>query len=902
MDAQGRAARNRVRPLAAAVMVLLAAPGLADSNLPPVRYDIPAQDASSALLALASASQLTLAAASSELEGIQTRPVVGQYTPDEALRLMLADTALVATVTNEGRITVRRARPTAAVVMSTALAQLQPAAPAPAPSAESADAGGGAAEPQLGEVVVTARMRAENLQEVPLSITALSGEQLQRANVQSLRDVANLTPGLTLQGDDSEREQRPTIRGLSFDGTYGDESNVATFLDGIYLSNPNAVSLGILDFERIEVVKGPVSALYGRNAFSGAINYVSRQPTDARELRVELTAGSRDRYKALASVSGPIVENVLAARLTAGYDTYDGSYADKVTGTKLGGFEKKNADVALRYTPTERIAVTAGFYYGDDSFDMPPLVRLPRNCAPGPAGFTAFCGEVPDGNDLPGPQAPGNVPDYAAGNARDVRGARAKASFDLDALKVDLLAGWFDADVHNFAELNALRDGLPYRLVPGPGTVNLSTYLGNVVNTSDTSWEIRLSSDDDQRLRWATGGFFFRSSQLLQANVSVNAGPIPAGQRIVCPANLACLWSTPDGSPSGDRTAGTGHTEQTSIFGSLEYDLTDRLTLSAEARRTKEQKDSNIGSIAGAPGVDPDGPAGKDETWWFTTPRFTVNFRFTDDVMVYGSAAKGVKAGGFNQRASIPSEVGYDPETNWTYEIGAKSGLFDGRVRANLALFYIDWKGLQVQGPSENPNELGFVTKNFGSVRATGGEFELAMKVAPGATLNLGLAYTNPEFQEDAFDFAGVLTCSRIPSCATRIVTVATPQGPRQTVSLEGLQRRRSSEWQGLAKFDMSRALTGEWEWFGNATYSYTSKQYQALANYNWIGARNLLGVRAGVQRGEHRLMAWVENALDDRTPLSGGLGNIELNALVLTPLATLPDKRRFGITLATRF
>jgi iron complex outermembrane receptor protein len=902
MNSTVQSTAGRARPLVAAILVLLAARAVADSSLAPVRYDIPAQDAASALLALASVSRLTLAAAAADLKGIQTRAVVGDYTPDEALRLMLADTALVATVTGEGRITVSRARPVAAMNADTVLAQLQPQVRPTEPRRESADIPAAGDDPQLDEVVVTARMRSENLQEVPLSITAISGDQLQRANVQSLRDVANLTPGLTLQGDDSEREQRPTIRGLSFDGTYGDESNVATFLDGIYLSNPNAVSLGIIDFERIEVVKGPVSALYGRNAFSGAINYVSRQPSDARELRVELTAASRNRYKALASASGPLVEGVLGARLTAGYDTYDGGYEDDVNGTQLGGFEKKNADLALRYTPTERITLTAGFYYGDDSFDMPPLVRLTRNCAPGPAGFTQYCGEVPDGKDMARPQAPANVPGYAAGNAREVRGARAKASFDLGGVNLDLLGGWFDADVHNFAELNALRDGLPYTLVPGPGTVNLSTYLGNVVNTSDTSWELRFSSRNDGRLRWAAGGFLFRSSQLLQANVAVNAGPIPAGRRIVCPANLACLWSTQDGSPSADRTSGTGHTEQTSAFASLEYDLTERLTLSAEARHTKEWKDSNIASIAGAPGVDPDGPGGKDETWWFTTPRFTANFKVSDDVMLYASGAKGVKAGGFNQRASIPSEIGYDPETNWTYEIGAKNSLFDGRVRANVALFYIDWKGLQVQGPSENPNEIGFVTKNFGSVKAKGGELEVAMTVARGATVNLGLAYTNPEFQDDAFDFAGVLTCSRIPTCAPRIVTVATPQGPRQTVSLDGLQRRRSSEWQGTAMFDMSRALTGDWEWFGNATYSYTSKQYQALANYNWIGARNQLGLRAGVQRGHHRLTAWVENALDDRTPLSGGLGNIELNALVLTPLATLPDKRRFGVTLATQF
>jgi outer membrane receptor protein involved in Fe transport len=226
----------------------------------------------------------------------------------------------------------------------------------------------------------------------------------------------------------------------------------------------------------------------------------------------------------------------------------------------------------------------------------------------------------------------------------------------------------------------------------------------------------------------------------------------------------------------------------------------------------------------------------------------------------------------------------------------------DGRVRANIALFSIDWKDLQVQGPSDNPNELGFVTKNFGSVKATGGEFEVAMLIARGASVNLGVAYTNPEFQSDAFNYGSVLACSRLPSCAPRITTVQTPQGPRQAVSLNGLLRRRASEWQGTAQLNFERPLTDTWDWFTNATYAYSSLQYQPIENYNWIGSRNDLGVRAGVQQGDLRISLWVENALDDSTAYLGGDGNIELNTFGRTPSATLPDQRRYGLTVSTRF
>ncbi len=866
------------------------------------RYDIPAQDAAAALLTLAQASRLTLAAAATDLEGIQTRPVVGEFTPSEALRLMLADTKLVAVVSSDGRITVTRARTTVALVPDARLAQLAPAAPAPsavAPPAPPADAAPG---DQLGEIVVTARKRAENLQVVPLSITALTAEALSNAGVENLRDVSYLTPGLTVQGDDTERDARPTIRGLNFQGDRGAEGNVAVFLDGVYISNAAALSFGLMDFARVEVVKGPQSALYGRNAFSGAINYVSRIPEDAFSGRVEATVGTDARYRGLATVGGPLGER-FSAKLAIGYDTYDGQYRDAVNGKQLGGFEKKGADLVYRLRATDWLTFDGGLYYADDVFGLPTIAPVPYNCAAaaGTTNFTQVCGDVSDGESLLPLRAPTIVPRSASGNTREVRHARLKSTAEFEPVQFDLLLGWFDVDATDFSELNALREGLPYQLTPGPGTVNLNSFLGGKVLTSDFSVEARLASDAERRLRWQVGGFSYRSSQDVIIDASVNSTPIPAGQQIVCPARLACIWQTPGGEPSALKTVTEGEVRQASGFASLEFDVVDDLTVLGELRYTRERKIADTLSNAALPGVDPDG-AGKRETWSFWNPRFSVTWRLTPDSTLYASAAKGTKAGGFNGNATAPVDFSYEPESNWTYEIGAKNTFFGGRLRANLAVYHIDWTGLQVQGPSSDPRTTAFVVKNLGSVTANGAELELAGSIGEGLTLVGGVSYTDPTYNDDAFDFTGVATCRLVPSCAPRVVTVPTPQGPRAAVSLDGLLQQRVSQWQVTTRLEATRPLNVDWRAFGAFGYALQSKQYQQIQNLRWVGNRHVGDLRAGVEYRNLRVTAWAENLFDDLTPYVGGGSNIRLNTLTFGALATVPEGRRYGVSAVVRF
>ncbi|HEY6644432.1 TonB-dependent receptor [Povalibacter sp.] len=866
---------------------------------------IEAQPLRQALSEFAKQTGLQLIYASDDAEGHIARQVANGLTPAEALEQMLDGTGLAYEFVNNR--TVRIYSPPAFQKISTTdrAGFTRVAAEnfsSDVPSQSSATEAKGAT---LEEIIVTSRKTEENLQEVPLAITALSSAALENAGVRSIAGVVALTPGLSVNGDSQERGMQPSIRGLSFAGGAGQEGNVAVMLDGIYIANAGAMSLGLMDFERVEIVKGPQSALYGHNAFAGAINYVSKAPPDKLEGKVEVRAGDYDTFSSTASVGGPLVEGLLAARVAVGYDEAGGFFKDPVNGKELGGHEKKNASFSARLTPNDWSTYDLGLYYGDDIFGRRMRANFDYNCAPEDGEFTYYCGELPSTESVLPLVAPNYEPSDAAGNGREVKHARLKATYDLDAVKVDVIFGMFDVKSFNYSEYHGVRDGVPFGLVGG-GTVNLPGFFGNKFNNKDYSGEIRVSSHENQPLRWATGVYFYDKDQEVLTNIAYDSDPIPAGREVICPGGYACNWLTPGGRTDGfgGRTLGT--TTQTSVFGSLAYDVTDALTVSAEARYTYEEKTSNVITNAIRPGDDADGPDGQEGDWDFVNPRFTANYKLTDDHMLYASAAKGTKAGGFNSSATLADEITYGPENNWTYEIGAKNTLLDGRMRLNVAAFYVDWTELQIDVDSKDLTNPGGVTQNFGSVTAMGGEIEVAAQLFQGVLLNAGVAYTNPEFNDDAYDYGGVDLCLLLPAtCGTRVITDApSPIGPVSAVRLDGLIRPQVSEWQYTLGLDVRQPLLDTWDWFANVNYKYESKQFTEVNNETWVPARHNVGLQLGVENDHLRVTFWAQNLTDDLTPYStgGGQGLTRWNDFSSVPAMDVSSGRRVGATVNYSF
>jgi len=794
------------------------------------------------------------------------------------------------------------ASPAFAQAQATPKAQSQaaPAAPKAAPAASSG----------LEEIVVTARRTGENLQVVPLAITALTANALEKATVREIRDIAMLTPGLAIAGDGSEAKQQPMIRGLSFTGDSTTESNVAVMLDGIYMANSAAFSLGLMEFQRVEVVKGPQSALYGHSAFGGAINYVTKDPPSQFGGNVQVRGATDDTYAGKVTVGGPVIDGVLSIRGGFNFDHTGGTYKDAVNGKVIGGFEKKDIDFLALYTPNNWSTYKFGFYFGDDVFGLPMAASFPNNCAPNAAGvLIQYCGQLPSGSSLAAGIQASTIqpPGGGTANNRDIKHARLSASYDLDIGKLDVNTGWFQVYDYLFGELFGIRDGVTLPLAGTPaGSVKMQVFSGAAQNNSDYSGEVRLSSKAGGRLNWAFGGYFYQTAQSLFTYIGVNGDAIPAGRSIVCPAatNLACILQT----PGGERTKRPGlsvfNNQQQSYFGSLAYDILDQLTVSAEARYTNEYKYGNVIDVVTAPGTDPDGFIGQKAVFRYWNPRFTATYKLTSDNLLYASAAKGSKSGGFNTRAILASELAYNPENNWTYEIGSKNSFFDNKMRVNAAVFISKWTDLQILVPSSSLIGSA-VTQNYGAMTAKGGELEVAARVLEDIGVNAGIAYADPKFDAGTYDYSNFALCRSIPTCAPLTITNApSPRGPVSAVKLEGLVRQYVSKWQYTLGLDIDKPLTGDWRWFGALNYKYETKQFTQVDNLRWIPAKNTLNLNAGVENQKVRASLFVQNALNDLTPTntSAGQGITRYDTGIQVPKAFLPNQRRIGVTVDYSF
>ena len=224
---------------------------------------------------------------------------------------------------------------------------------------------GAASAAPLEEITVTARKVEENLQDVPISITALTGDFIESAGLQNLEQVAAFTPGLTFFNPFGEFLPVPVIRGVAPTDIFG-ESNAAIFVDGVYVSGREGLNFNFLETERIEVVKGPQSALYGRNAFSGAINYVTKRPTQELTGKVTAIGGSDNRAAINAVISGPIIGEKFLGSLAIGLDNFDGTYDNPISNEKVGGRDLRTYLAALQWIPTDNLDILGKVYYSDD--------------------------------------------------------------------------------------------------------------------------------------------------------------------------------------------------------------------------------------------------------------------------------------------------------------------------------------------------------------------------------------------------------------------------------------------------------------------------------------------------------------------------------------------------------
>jgi len=781
-----------------------------------------------------------------------------------------------------------------------------------APASASAAAGprGG-----LDEITVTARKKSENLQKVPLSITAISAKTIQESHIQDFHDIAFLTPGINVADFGSEVGTSITIRGVT-DLTYGvNVPDVATFLDGVYLREPAAIEVAAPGLASIEVVKNPTSALYGRDAYTGVINYIIERPTSTPKANLEYTVGDYGKEQVVGNVSGPIYGDMVFGKLFGQYDSFDGTWKDSISGAKAGGDLKKDFGGLLDFKWTENLSTHIDGYYGYDFFNNDPIEAVGQNCGetfntvtntyvPIPIGatFGLYCGRLPAGTHVD----VGNNP--AAGNPGNERrtflgSMRNTAVFDWGT--IDSVTGATQIDEQQFGIFDASCCGRPYPLLnattglPTGKTVNEYGYYGGANDTGNFSEELRYKSPQDERIRYGFGGYYYRERRIVISSASLSTYNIPAGDELGGGFGLLPIWETPTGAEGKNINVAHQLTVESSGFGNGEFDILPNLTASAEYRYTDLlQQFVAVRNQYYGPVIDPLGPHISQTNQYFNN-NDSLRWLPVPNATLYVAFANGTKPGGFNGASTVVADEAFGPETDTSYEGGAKTTWLDNRVRFNVAAYHVETQNTQAYGPSSDPKNAATVIKNFGASTNTGFEVDTSGKPTDDITITLGGDYNNPTFNNGAFDLADSSYCIDIAACRPTLVTIksngdkeipiggrAVPYSPKITLSLTG-------------EYDYE--FMDIYKGYVRANYSYHASESADPAGLNSIGPSSNLDFYTGISRGPYSLGAYVKNITDNRVPVNFQY-EVTLEAFQGIPAINLPPGRTFAFTFGVHF
>ncbi len=715
------------------------------------------------------------------------------------------------------------------------------------------------------EVIVTARKRSESLSETPVAISAFSELAMQQKSIQGMQDIAYLTPGLTFESFVGANLASPTIRGMTQSRLNNREQNVSTFIDGIYLQSQGNIDVSLLELERVEVIKGPQSALYGRNSFAGAINYITKKPEAIFSATADLTLGSDGRDERSLSLNMPIGERVIV-NVAASDSEFDGTFRNShpsvgkpgLLDDHIGGWEKEGVIFGLSVDPIDALSITARHYEFEAEFDIYPFINLypdehdaVANCGHYMDGLqekALFCGEfnqklveratqqntiAVNGNRIPiDPRAQKSYSDTEL------------TSFDLHYDFTEELAFQFsyaDSELSN-GNLTAV-DGDQVKGTPATGffqvifppeigpldvtATNIKVFFAiPLVEQHAEQFEARFSGYIGDRIQWSGGAYHSTVEETNRALFNITEPP--EGDEPIDESMLLVLQA----SAFEDQIA--------AAFVSADYEFNDNLTLSAELRKTEEVKEVVNQPSALTPTAS---ESRSEEEYAYSTWRFIADYVTDDGSLYYASLAKGVKGGGFN-----PDGTSYDEEDNITLELGTK---FEWReLRANVSLFYTDWNNLQIPVPDANGNPVTVTGNLDGGAEVKGLEFDAQYPLLSSLRLDIGLALNDAEYDRDAVNSSLSGACSAQTVCS---IYIGGNRLPRQSDFTYNL---------GIQYFG---ELFGGIEYFARIDSIYQSDQFASDANIATIEERELLNFRTGISNRKQgwSLDAWVKNLAD---------------------------------------
>ena len=587
---------------------------------------------------------------------------------------------------------------------------------------------------ELEEIVVTAEKRSTNLQRTPISVTALSGEELRRAQINTLADVKSRVPNF--QMGDSGGFTQITVRGIGISNFSAlAEGAVAVNLNEVYVSRPVAQGTSLYDISAIEVLRGPQGTLYGRNATAGAVNIATARPTNELAGFGRLTVGNYGQLRLEGAIGGPVMEDKLLVRLAGFRDKRNGYGKNLITGTDIDDQDAYGIRGTLVFTPTEELKATLiGEYNKEDN-------RAGGFHYVGPLGLTGLPGAlgIPPIFVLLGDVVPSDPRDlaHAIDPSHKVRTSSVTGivEWSRGAFRLKSITGYRDQNVFNV------------------GTIAGGNILGGVAITGEPghqfSQEIQ-AHYDTERVNFTAGLFYLDEkadaspATVYVSNLYVNNTRAQLGLPPLPLQGLTYLAEI------GGELKGTAK----AAFAEATVHVTDKLSVTAGIRYSTERKklfQRNMISFDApyTPGGDNPVPptvaipSRKFDAW---TPKFGIRYQVSPETLLYATYAKGFKAGGFD--AGAPANLvaeGFEPEKLTDYEGGLKTMLFDRRLRLNVSGFYYDYTDLQVQ-QTRGFNTI--VTDNAATARVYGAEVEISALVTEALTIDANASWLHARYKE----------------------------------------------------------------------------------------------------------------------------------------------------------
>ena len=704
----------------------------------------------------------------------------------------------------------------------------------------------------LGSVTVTAQKVEQNLQNVPIAVTSVSDELLESSGTTSLENIGNLIPSVTFRKGTTNANSALVMRGVgTISFSIAAEPSVSTVVDGIVLSRSGQSFIDLVDLDRIEVLRGPQGTLFGKNASAGLINIVSKGGSDTPEGEVSAGLFEGDEYRLRGTFAGPLsADGALTGRITGFYSDFDGNISNKFDDSKINGFQHQGLRGILDYEAGNgRYRLIADYFEADDDC-CAEVTGVSRGVLDAELGFQVA------GEDT-------RVVNHNLVTTSLDEQTSLTASADWDVFSdhtLSLIAGW------RKWENTEIREGdfLPRAVV---GTAQLHD-LG-VVETDQYSLEARLTSPQDKPLRYQVGAFVWNSENAQDFTREVIACasstlPVdPATGRTPCNLTDTVNTSFPTATSRSDVTV-----DNMALFGQADFDVTDRLTLTAGLRFTKDELDythtraPGVNAATGQPATGPgvsgnpaggtlagggngtnvsSGTSSNDNI----SGKLVASYEATDDVLLYGSYTRGYKGPAFNvffNHTAPNNAVPIDEETSDSFELGFKSRLANDRVQLNAALFSTKYDGFQANNFVLLNGATVTNLTNAGEVETKGFEVDLEALLMAGLTARTSIAYADATVTE--FN-PNPLTNAPDARNGTRL-----PLAP---------------EWSWSAGLDYEREILSHPVYF-NTNYAYTGDQFSDLGEGGPLESYGIVNASIGVSDPDdrYRLTFHVRNLFDE--------------------------------------